>query len=1327
MNTLNGYSKSTLTDKYVLTAAGGHLAVGNAANNIPLNNSTVNTNLNADLLDGTHKSELLTALSSNTTSKVSLTVGGTTKNITTLYASYLCSVGTVAPQTGRTQAYGNVYSYHTNTTAYTGAPTTYTATIGFGKGTAGTVEICGEWTSGRGLWVRALRDVTDNWYAWDRILTEATYSKVLDNRYYTETEINTKLGDYVTLATAQDITGAKRFNKQLTVYTSASSQTPKIVFDEHFTTNWVSEIISDYYGNKVCTTDGFTHGLYIVLGRGNPFDNLNILDSTKTPIARISKDRGHYFAGTMQVTGNVTAPTFIGNLSGNATSANSATNIYVNQHTGNDIEYPLVWSNQTNTNNALENQLYKSYANLLYNPKYNRITASTFKGELFGNFAKRFSFGGGQNNGKYYYVGSITLTNAWQGYHSIWSFTGHERAWSGLLYVGFRLSNTTTAFSGVQVEWLSLTDPTLANSIKMTYEDTESSRVVRIYILLQNYISSSTAFITNSSSSISLSGTVVDSYSGTLYTSSVGPISTSVSADRSITIVPHNNNEINFGGSNTSTTVYIGYRKIDTKPIPTSFVFGNNGAATLTGSGFIKNGSNDNYVLLAGGGATAVSNLTPTNYYWANVKISSTSNAATKPTFSNTIVNGVLTVNGGVKTLAINHNHTLSTAWNDFIACLNPNLTATYHTAHITFGRTYDSKNVGYIGFKYAGNASNSNMVTIGLHSVDNVLNVLASGNVGIGTAAPSQKLHVAGLVNITANSGTLTIGCQNTSYTHYSTTGGTHWFNKAVEVNGSLTPHANNSFNLGSDSKRWSTIYGAHGNFSGTIKMYTGDSALAIYSGRITDAKSDGNICFQTSIDNTDPQSHSYPTQHQARCNISLQPRGGQVYIGTNPDGGNTSYKLYVNGAIYGTSFAGNVAWGNITGKPSFFSGNYNDLTNKPTSLPANGGSANKLNSANLKSTSGLHYYYAGGITTSTDNTGNYVGPNSNITYSSVLRLQSHATSGQLYYRDLIFDVNSDSIWSRRVTNSRTPALVSILHSGNSSVSGGGSSWGSSITVKINDTTATLTIPSNPNTWRPITNSYSGTTTTTSLSQKGANDLYNAVIGSIPTVNNGKITIKQNGTEIGSFTMNQSSAGTINLTDTTYSLVGANGTTGLIKNGSTVTSATGYIACPIINGVPYYKNTTLGNSGVTAGTYTPTPSTVISSTHQSIQVPELAINTQGLITKASLKNVPITGSFYITSNKTLANSDLSFITSIAIAPGYTVTFPTPSASNEGKIIFVKAAYGNSARYVSGKIAACNSICSTASTTTIDIGYYSRIFVCMDYGSGYAWVDYYCG
>lgn len=57
--------------------------------------------------------------------------------------------------------------------------------------------------------------------------------------------------------------------------------------------------------------------------------------------------------------------------------------------------------------------------------------------------------------------------------------------------------------------------------------------------------------------------------------------------------------------------------------------------------------------------------------------------------------------------------------------------------------------------------------------------------------------------------------------------------------------------------------------------------------------------------------------------------------------------------------------------------------------------------------------------------------------------------------------------------------------------------------------------------------------------------------------------------------------------TNTTYSVVGTNGSTGLVKNGSSVTSTSGYTACPIISGVPYYKDTnttyTLSSFGITA------------------------------------------------------------------------------------------------------------------------------------------------
>lgn len=72
--------------------------------------------------------------------------------------------------------------------------------------------------------------------------------------------------------------------------------------------NWQSEIISDYYGNNVCTRGGFTHGVYFKGGRSG-FDNFIFLDSSGTPVARISASNtgmNHHFFGDMLVTGGIT-------------------------------------------------------------------------------------------------------------------------------------------------------------------------------------------------------------------------------------------------------------------------------------------------------------------------------------------------------------------------------------------------------------------------------------------------------------------------------------------------------------------------------------------------------------------------------------------------------------------------------------------------------------------------------------------------------------------------------------------------------------------------------------------------------------------------------------------------------------------------------------------------------------------------------------------------------------------------------------------------------------------------------------------------------------
>ena len=96
-------------------------------------------------------------------------------------AQYLRSLGNKNCQTGRTQAYGDVYTYNTHS-SNTGSATTYSSVIGFGRGTGGTVEIAGGWCNTNLYW-RSLRDCCEDWFSWRAILDESNYASVLNNTY----------------------------------------------------------------------------------------------------------------------------------------------------------------------------------------------------------------------------------------------------------------------------------------------------------------------------------------------------------------------------------------------------------------------------------------------------------------------------------------------------------------------------------------------------------------------------------------------------------------------------------------------------------------------------------------------------------------------------------------------------------------------------------------------------------------------------------------------------------------------------------------------------------------------------------------------------------------------------------------------------------------------------------------------------------------------------------------------------------------------------------------------------------------------------------------
>lgn len=103
-------------------------------------------------------------------------------------AQYLRSLGSQNCQTGRTQAYGDVYSYNTYN-GNTGSPTTYSSVIGFGRGIAGTVEIAGGWCNTHLYW-RSLRDCCENWFPWRTVLDSSNYTKFINNYYWANVKIS---------------------------------------------------------------------------------------------------------------------------------------------------------------------------------------------------------------------------------------------------------------------------------------------------------------------------------------------------------------------------------------------------------------------------------------------------------------------------------------------------------------------------------------------------------------------------------------------------------------------------------------------------------------------------------------------------------------------------------------------------------------------------------------------------------------------------------------------------------------------------------------------------------------------------------------------------------------------------------------------------------------------------------------------------------------------------------------------------------------------------------------------------------------------------------
>lgn len=174
--------------------------------------------------------------------------------------------------------------------------------------------------------------------------------------------------------------------------------------------------------------------------------------------------------------------------------------------------------------------------------------------------------------------------------------------------------------------------------------------------------------------------------------------------------------------------------------------------------------------------------------------------------------------------------------------------------------------------------------------------------------------------VKVSTTSNTGTRPTFNTAYTSnwWRSTGKTGWWNDtysggiAMEDKTYVKVAGNKSFLIPNGSLK------IGGN--GDIFFTTGydDATLKIYGQNNTDFGTE-TIAIQTCFDNEDPQTSGYTTQYAERCNLLLQPKGGQVYIGKNlTTPGDTGYKLFIDGNQWtsGSQWVnGNLLFTNITG----------------------------------------------------------------------------------------------------------------------------------------------------------------------------------------------------------------------------------------------------------------------------------------------------------------------------------------------------------------------------------------------------------------------------
>ena len=188
---------------------------------------------------------------------------------------------------------------------------------------------------------------------------------------------------------------------------------------------------------------------------------------------------------------------------------------------------------------------------------------------------------------------------------------------------------------------------------------------------------------------------------------------------------------------------------------------------------------------------------------------------------------------------------------------LMPNQVTSTIRDYLLWGTESGIKNAAHVDFYYAGDNSNNNYGSLGLHSQDGIINFYGGGNVRIGGGVssnntnPSEKLYVHG----------------------------------AIKAAGDILPSLNDTYDLGSTANAWKELHvedirfhNASGAVGGIGQYLTGGDIEIL---------SDHNIVFKETDANA--------------IKAVFGMNGPNFTFGQSSE--NTSYRVYVNGSIASTA----------------------------------------------------------------------------------------------------------------------------------------------------------------------------------------------------------------------------------------------------------------------------------------------------------------------------------------------------------------------------------------------------------------------------------------